>query len=243
MRHLRQIDDYRRAGDVLAKRHRQVAAIILPGSMVEDFTKHHHLPVDIRQLDADHILPRHDSDTNRDRAHRTGDVIGKRNDTLRFCSRRRHQIMARHHRAISGFGDVTLHAEIAKNMFKLCGRVLERLFRRTGRRLAGSGKQPGRRQAELPVTIKIEAPLTGGAPGGCGAVRRRAGKQCRLLAFARRLAGCLLAGCRRCLGFGQCQGRRVNPVRISLFTARGDAARHHARHPADRRCDKAPLPP
>ena len=101
MRHFRQIDDDRPAGDILAKRHRQITGITLPGGMVENFTEHHHLPVDIRQFNANHILTRHHRNPHRNRAHRTGDIVSQRNHTLRFCPRGRHQVMACHHRTIA----------------------------------------------------------------------------------------------------------------------------------------------
>ena len=82
MRHLRQIDDHRRAGDVLAKRHRQVAAVGLPDGMIQYLAKDNDLPVGIRKFDADDILPRHHSHAHGHRAHRPGNVVSQRDHPL-----------------------------------------------------------------------------------------------------------------------------------------------------------------
>ena len=94
MRHPCQIDDDGRAGDVLAERHRKVGIDVLPASMIEDFAKNDRLPVFVRKLDADHVLPRHHRNTDRYGAHRAGNIVGERDHTLRFRSRRRHKIVA-----------------------------------------------------------------------------------------------------------------------------------------------------
>ena len=57
MRHPRQINHHRRAGDVLAQCHWQIALVLLPNAMVKNFAKQDRLPVLIRQFDANNILP------------------------------------------------------------------------------------------------------------------------------------------------------------------------------------------
>ena len=235
MRHLRQIDDHRRAGDVLAERHGQVAAVGLPDGMIQYLAEDDDLPVCVGKLDADDVLPRHHSHAHRHRAHRPGDVVSQRDHPLRFRPGGGFEVMARHHRAVSGLRDFPFDTKVPENGLELHSRGLELLLRQAGGRLSGRLQQLRRRQAELAVTTEIKPPLTSGRSSRRGCVAAGI-DDCRLLPLllAGSLAGPFLGHRFACLGNGLARLRQFKRRRVFAAILRLGAAR--PQHPADQPC-------
>ena len=119
MRHAREVDGDRLAADILAERKREPRVGFLEVRRFEQLSEHHDLAPVVGKLDADGVAAGHHGDAGCDRAHGTGDVVGKPDDARGFGAGRGLELVQRDHGAGAHIGDLALHAEILKHAFEL----------------------------------------------------------------------------------------------------------------------------
>src|ERR1700737_4550328 len=128
MRHLGEGGEDRLAGNILSEDQGETSRTILVDRRAEKFAQNDGLRLPVRQLDADHIAPRHDSDAYRNRAHRAGDVVGEPDDARGLDPGRGFQFIQRHDRPRANLHDLTAHAEILEHGFEQTGIFFERIL-------------------------------------------------------------------------------------------------------------------
>ena len=101
----------------------------------EQLSEHHDLAPVVGKLDADGVAARHHGDAGGDRAHRTGDVVGKPDHARGFGAGRGLELVQRDHGAGAHIGDLALDAEILEHAFELA-RILLQHFVADGGSLA-----------------------------------------------------------------------------------------------------------
>ena len=177
MRHAREIDQDRRAADILAEHENERPARPVESRGFEQLAERHGLPPPVGHLDADHAAPGHDRGADRDRAHRTGDIVGEPDDAGRFRARRGFEFVERHHRARTHPGDRALDAEIVEHRFEQPRVLLQRLgidARRARRRLRRRQQLDRRRLVGRAAVPEVE-PWLAAAPGRALGLARLAG--------------------------------------------------------------------
>ena len=118
MRHARQIDQHRFTADRLAEAERQPRAGVSVVARVEEFAQEDFFAGGIRQFDADRVSSRDYRDACRQRAHRTGNVIGQADNARGLDAGCRLQLVKCHHRPRPRIDDLATHAEIGQHAFK-----------------------------------------------------------------------------------------------------------------------------
>ena len=112
MRHAGQIDDHRRAADVLAERETKLATGLLEGGRGEQLAQAHGLAAYVGKLESDHVAPRNDGDAHRHRAHGTRDIIGEPDDARSLGARRRFEFVKGDHGSRTHLDDLSADTEV-----------------------------------------------------------------------------------------------------------------------------------
>src|ERR1700730_15652199 len=128
MRHLGEVGEDRLAGNILSEDQGKTPPMSFVDRGAKKFAQNNGLRLPVRQLDADHIAPRHDSDAHRNRAHRAGDVVGEPDDARGLDPGRGVQFIQRHDRPRANLHDLTAHTEILEYGFEQASIFFERIL-------------------------------------------------------------------------------------------------------------------
>src|SRR3984893_4840054 len=128
MRHLGEVGEDRLAGNILSEDQGKTPPMSFVDRGAKKFAQNNGLRLPVRQLDADHIAPRHDSDAYRNRAHRAGDVVGEPDDARGLDPGRGFQFVQRHDRPRANLHDLTAYTEILEYGFEQASIFFERIL-------------------------------------------------------------------------------------------------------------------
>ncbi len=237
MRHLGNVGDHRFTIDGLAERKRQFRLGLLEIAACQHFAQVDHFTLRVRQFNADGVASRNDCHARRNRAHRTGDVVSKADDTGRLDTRRRLQFIKRHDGTGLHIDDFPAHAEIFQHAFEQARILFERILGKRGIALdqLRLGKEMQRRHFE-DTAILEEGRLCLALGARAGLRRRRGLFHASLAAAGRRRIVPFLTGERRAVihivnverRFVIGSGRRSETGFTARCIARFRAAAHNA---------------